>query len=122
MLIMIVLGSVKARKAAMPHSRPIPDSLDPPNGAWTQSMLTQLIPTIPESSSDDTLSARVMFSVKTPAIKPNLVEFAILTTSSSSLNRFTTATGPKISSLWISELVSTSTNTVGSIKYPWEVG
>lgn len=49
------------------------------------------------------------------------VSFALLTASSSVSNVFTTATGPKISSLEILALSATSVNTVGLIKYPYTI-
>ncbi|SKT27155.1 Uncharacterised protein [Mycobacteroides abscessus subsp. abscessus] len=50
---------------SLPASRPIPDSLIPPNGAATSEMTPRFTPTIPDSTASETRRARSRLAVYT---------------------------------------------------------
>src|SRR5207248_8502478 len=63
-------GSVKTRSAAIPPSRPTPDSLTPPNGVRRSRSIQQLTQTIPLWSCAATRWARDRSRVHSDAARP----------------------------------------------------
>lgn len=81
-----VLTEVHPSSASSPISLPNPLSLTPPNGALALSIAHALTVTWPDSSALLTRYARFTSLVKTAALRPCSVSFALRMTSSSDEN------------------------------------
>src|SRR5437762_12113596 len=114
-----VFVSQKAFILYNPPSLPVPLALYPPNGnPAAREGEAQLTLTDPDSRAFTTRIARSISFVKTDAYNPNSLSLAFVMTSSSSVKVLITTTGPKISSLTISEVPGASAKLVGLTKYP----
>ena len=105
----------------MPPSRPIPDWPLPPNGAPRSRTKKQLTQTVPARSRALTRSARSGSPVTMVAARPNRVSLAMATAWSSSPNVCTVRTGPKTSSVTISEPAGTRRQDGRLVEQPAEV-
>ena len=83
MAYLTLLTDVHPSRASSPMSRPKPLSLTPPNGALGLSIAQAFTVTWPDSRAAVTRWARLMSLVKTAALRPCRVSFALAITSAS---------------------------------------
>src|SRR5690348_16847510 len=105
-------------RPSTPFSRPMPLSLNPPNGTPGPAARYALTQTVPALSRAATRWARWTSFVQIPAARPYSVAFASFTASDSSVNVSVLSTGPKISSRTTVASGLSPVSTVGRTKKP----
>ena len=117
---MTALVLVNSRNPSGPCTRPMPDSFTPPKGSpvIAYETMQSLMQTLPACSRLAIDTPRPSSPVHTELFRPYLESLARRTASSASSTTMTGSTGPKVSSVMMSIVWSTSTSTVGSNHRP----